>query len=172
MDRPTNELKQIASISGNTVTFDSPLTAQYRVSHTAQLTYQTNSGSGAQMAPTKHAGIDNVSVSNGDDDNIDFESCAYCWVKSVESSVWNGRGFELDHCFRCELTEFYSYDAAYSQPGGGAYAIGLDIASSEDLIENGVSVKTNKVIVARAAGAGSVVAYNYMDDGFINYDQD
>ena len=46
-----------------------------------------------KMALTKHAGIDNVSVSNGDDDNIDFELCAYCWVKSVESSVWNGRGF-------------------------------------------------------------------------------
>ena len=36
------------------------------------------------------------------------------------------RVLELDHCFRCELTEFYSHGAAYSQPGGGAYAIGLD----------------------------------------------
>jgi hypothetical protein len=31
-------------------------------------------------------------------------------------------------------------------------------------------MKANKVMVARSAGAGSVVAYNYMDDGLIQYD--
>ena len=38
--------------------------------------------------------------------------------------------------------------------------------SSEALIENGISVQANKVMVARSSGAGSVVAYNYMDDGY------
>ena len=36
--RPLNELKEIASISGNTVTFTSPITITYTVSKTAQLT--------------------------------------------------------------------------------------------------------------------------------------
>ncbi len=36
------------------------------------------------------------------------------------------------------------------------------------LIENGISVRANKVMVARSAGAGSVVGYNYMDMGYIN----
>ena len=36
------------------------------------------------------------------------------------------------------------------------------------LIENSISVLANKVMVARSSGAGSVVAYNYMDDGYIN----
>ena len=40
-DRATNEIKQIASISGNTVTFTSPLTISYRTSHHAQLTPYT-----------------------------------------------------------------------------------------------------------------------------------
>src|SRR5262249_38995109 len=56
-----------------------------------------------------------------------------------------------------------------SQPGGGAYAIALDWGSSEILVEDGISIRTNKVIVARASGAGSVVGYNYMDMGFIDY---
>jgi hypothetical protein len=34
-------------------------------------------------------------------------------------------------------------------------------------MENGVSTFANKVMVVRA-GAGSVVAYNYMDGGYIN----
>jgi len=36
------------------------------------------------------------------------------------------------------------------------------------LIENGISVRANKVLVARSAGAGSVVGYNYMDMSYIN----
>jgi hypothetical protein len=36
------------------------------------------------------------------------------------------------------------------------------------LIENGISVRANKVMVARSAGAGSVVGYNYMDMSYIN----
>ncbi len=36
------------------------------------------------------------------------------------------------------------------------------------LIENGISIRANKVMVVRSCGAGSVVAYNYMDDGYIS----
>jgi hypothetical protein len=39
-------------------------------------------------------------------------------------------------------------------------------ASSEILIENNISIDV-EVIVSRSSGAGSVVGYNYMDDGWI-----
>jgi hypothetical protein len=35
-------------------------------------------------------------------------------------------------------------------------------------VENSISLLANKVMVDRSAGAGSVIAYNYMDDGYIN----
>ncbi len=73
LDRVTNELKQIASISGNTITFNSPLTISYRVSHNAQVTRLVDSGSGATVPFVTHAGFEAASVRNGDDDNIDFE---------------------------------------------------------------------------------------------------
>ena len=44
-DRPTNEIKEIASVSGNTITFTSPLSIAYRVSNGAQLTRYTATGS-------------------------------------------------------------------------------------------------------------------------------
>jgi hypothetical protein len=37
------------------------------------------------------------------------------------------------------------------------------------LIEDNIVRDTNKVMVARSCGTGSVVAYNYMDDGWIAY---
>jgi hypothetical protein len=172
LDRVTNELKQIQSISGNTITFNSPLTTAYLVSNTAQVTWVTQTGNGPAAIPfLQYAGLENLSVSNGDDSNIKFVTCAYCWGKNIESSIWNGRGINFINCFRCELNTFYSHDAAYSQPGGGAYAIALSLFTTETLVHNGISVKTNKVIVAESAGAGSVVAYNYMDDGFIDYNE-
>ena len=49
-DRPTNEMHRITAISGNTITFDSPLTISYRVSHQAQLHY-------FQTPLTENAGV-------------------------------------------------------------------------------------------------------------------
>ena len=82
--------------------------------------------------------------------------------------MWHDEGFAIHASFRIELREFYVHDAAWAQPGGGGYAISLSAGSSEVLIENGISVRANKVLVVRSAGAGSVVGYNYMDMGYIN----
>ncbi len=79
-----------------------------------------------------------------------------------------GEGVAIHSSFRIELREFYIHDAAWAQPGGGGYAISLSAGAAEVLIENGIAVRANKVIVARSAGAGSVVGYNYMDMSYIN----
>jgi hypothetical protein len=171
LDRPTNELKEIASISGKTVTFTSPISISYRTGHAAQLSWYIDAMSGTYVPHVRNAGVENLSIQGGDDGSLQFSYCAYCWAKNVENSVWIGVGIDFTDSFRCELREFYSHDAAYSQPGGGAYAIGLDMRSSEVLIEDGISIRADKVMVARAAGAGSVVGYNYMDDGFIDYNE-
>jgi hypothetical protein len=170
-DRQQNEIKEIAAngVNGNNITFTSPVMISYRAGHTAQLSRFDDSGSGNAITPVKNAGIENLSTLYGDADAIDVINCAYCWAKNVENSVWMGRGVDLIHSFRFELDEFYSHDAFDPQPGSGAYAIGLDNASSEVLIQDSISVMTNKVMVARAAGAGSVVAYNYMDMSLIDY---
>jgi hypothetical protein len=79
-----------------------------------------------------------------------------------------GEGFAIDNSFRVQLEEFYAHAPVWPVPGGGGYNISLSAGSSEILIENGISILANKVMVSRSSGAGSVVAYNYMDDGFIS----
>jgi hypothetical protein len=32
-------------------------------------------------------------VEYGDDDNIDFNACAYCWAQNVENTLWLNDGF-------------------------------------------------------------------------------
>ena len=160
-DRPTNEMHQISAISGNTITFNSPLTISYRGSHKAQLYNFT-------PAPTTNAGVENMTLSHGDDGQLIFQNAAYCWAKNVESTLWLGDGIDLNYAFRVALKEVYVHNAVWPVNGGGGYAISLAWGSSEDTIENSISVLANKVMVARSSGAGSVVAYNYMDDGYIN----
>jgi hypothetical protein len=160
-DRPTNEMHQISAISGRTITFNSPLTISYRGSHQAKLyNFAT--------APTTNAGVESMTLSHGDAGQLIFQDAAYCWAKNVESTLWLGDGFDLNYAFRVQLEGVYVHNPVWPVNGGGAYAISMAWGSSENLIENSISVLTNKVIVARSSGAGSVVAYNYMDDGYIN----
>ncbi|HLK83026.1 MAG TPA: FG-GAP-like repeat-containing protein [Xanthobacteraceae bacterium] len=161
LDRPTAEVKQIASISGSSITFTTPIHISYRTSHTAQLSYYG-------QPHVTNAGVENLTMTGGDNGNLRFEWAAMSWAKNVENTVWHDEGFAIDSSFRIELREFYVHDAAWAEPGGGGYAISLANGTSEVLIENGISVRANKVIVARCSGAGSVVGYNYMDMGYIN----
>jgi hypothetical protein len=160
-DRPTNEMHRITAISGDTITFDSPLTISYRVSHQAQLYFY-------KTPLTQNAGVENLTVQYGDVDNIDFDWCAYCWAQNVENTLWLGAAFGLNNSFRVQLEEVYIHNGIWPVSGGGGYNISIANGSSEALVENSISVLTNKVIVDRSSGAGSVVAYNYMDDGYIN----
>jgi hypothetical protein len=161
LDRPTAELKQIAAISGSAITFTTPIHISYRASHTAQL-------SRYGQPHVKNAGVEDLTLIGGDNGNLRFEWAAMSWAKNVENTVWHDEGFAIDASFRIELREFYVHDAAWAQPGGGGYAISLSSGTAEVLIENGISVRANKVMVARSSGAGSVVGYNYIDMGYIN----
>ncbi|MFA5265036.1 MAG: fibronectin type III domain-containing protein, partial [Opitutaceae bacterium] len=163
-DRPTNEMKEIASVAGNVITFTSPLHIDYRTANTAQLTRYT-----VGAVHIKNAGVEDLSVTGGSDGAIRFECAAYSWAKNVEVSIWAGDGVNFANSFRVELRDSYIHDAAFGSPGGGAYAIGFGFGASEILVENNISIRANKVMVARCSGTGSVVGYNYMDDGYINY---
>ena len=161
LDRPTSEVKQIAAISGTTITFTTPIHISYRQSHTAQL-------SRFGRRHVVNAGVEDLTLTGGDADNLRFNWAALSWARNVESTVWHGKGIAINSSFRVELREFYIHDAAWAQPGGGGYAISLSAGTAETLIENGIAVRANKVIVAQSAGAGSVVGYNYMDMSYIN----
>jgi hypothetical protein len=160
--RPIAEIKEIASVSGNTVTFTTPLHIGYRTAYRAQLTRYA--GGDAQV---KGAGLEDLTVQGGGDGNVRFEAAAHSWMKNVENTGWLGEGVAINHSFRVEVRDSYIHDAVWPEPGGGGYAISFARGSSEVLIENNIVTKANKVMVARSSGAGSVVGYNYMDDGFI-----
>lgn len=163
-DRVTQEYKEVASWNAGTMTltFTSPFHTAYRVSNSAQV-----STFGAADAPIKGVGVESMTISRGDAGNLLFLNTAYCWAQGVEITKWLNEGVRFDQSFRGELRDSYVHTPVYFEPGGGSYNIAIDSGSSEILIENNISRDADKVMVTRGAGSGSVVAYNYMDDGHI-----
>ncbi len=171
-DRPTCEIKEIASINGNSVSFTTPLHISYRTNHTAQLTpYSDYSGSlpDRASAQVRNAGIEDLTVLGGADGQIRFEDAAYSWAKNIENAQWLGEGFAVDGSFRIEIRESNIHDGSWPEPGGAGYAISFASGSSEILVENNISINACKNIVVRSCGAGSVFGYNYADDAW-DYD--
>src|SRR5580693_9747052 len=137
-DRPQNEMKQIASVSGNTITFTSPLTMTYSTSQYAELTTYTGGNK-----PVTYAGVENMTLAGGGGDAVDFTNTAYSWAKNIEVKNWYGDGVSISNSFRDELRDSYIHNASWAEPGGAGYAISLSNAASEILIENNISMITN-----------------------------
>ncbi len=167
-DRPTCEIKEIAGVSGNTVTFTTPLHISYRTNHAAQLTRYSDSGgpSGGSSAHVKNAGIESLTVLGGADGQIRFENAAYSWARNIENTQWLGEGFAVNGSFRVEIRDSYVHDGSWPEPGGAGYAISFAGGSSEILVENNILINACKDMVVRSSGAGSVFGYNYADDAW------
>ncbi len=252
-DGYTNEIKVISAIGTNTVTFSSPATISYRLSHTAHIapvyggkyygglniTVTTNAGgdrlsnfpggyigqsivtgsafrftssadglsttttyyitsintgsayatfsasqagvnyvgascSGGCAAgsllqlPASQAGLENLTMQNADNGSVVMVACAYCWLKNTENTVDynNNTGGVLNVIagFRDQFEGVYSHLTAAANSGGGNYEWGINMDSTEILVENSISMLADKVMVVRQSGAGSVFAYNYYDD--------
>jgi hypothetical protein len=167
--RVVNEIKEVESVSGSTVTFTTPIHIGYRTVNAAQLTRFTATGSqsGGNSIHVKGAGLENVQLIGGSDGAVQMTACAYCWVKSVDITIFLGPAVGINHSFRGEVRDSYIHKAAWSVPGGAGYAFSSSNASAEWLLENNVIHDANKVMVARASGAGSVIAYNYVDQAWM-----
>jgi hypothetical protein len=163
-DRPTNEIKEIAAVSGNMIAFTTPLHISYRTGHTAQLTRYTGSN-----VHVKNAGVEHLTTVGGADGQVRFQNAAYSWVKNVEVTQWIGEGVAANGSFRVEIRDSYLHDGSWPSPGGAGYALSFAAGTSEVLVENNILINACKEMVVRSAGAGSVIAYNYADDAW-NFD--
>lgn len=160
-DRPTNEIKEIASVGANTVTFTTPLHIGYRTNHSAQLT-----GYSGPNAQVKNAGVEDLTVLGGADGQVRFENAAYSWARNIENTQWIGEGFAVDGSFRIEIRESNIHDGSWPEPGGAGYAVSFADGSSEILVEDNIIINACKEMVVRSCGAGSVFGYNYCDDSW------
>jgi hypothetical protein len=164
-DRSLMQLLEVASFdsSTNVVTFTSPVNIAFTVANQAQLSQFS--------VPFIHGvGIENLFVFGGMggdfNGNISVAYCAYCWVKNVEATWSVGTSVGFYTTFRSVLRDSFVHETPDANPGGAGYQVGLNVAASENLVENNIIWYGNKVDVMRGTGGGNVFAYNYTDDAF------
>src|SRR3974390_474094 len=132
----------------------SPLTNGYRLSHLAQLTRYTATGSqsGGNSVHVTNAGVENLTMQGGADGELRFEAAAYSWAKNVEATQWIGEGVAINNSFRIEVRDSNLHTGSWPQPGGAGYIVSFADGSSEALIENNILVDACKAMVFRSSG--------------------
>jgi len=169
MNRPTAQIMEIQSISGKTITFSTPFHMTFDVAHAAQMTAW-------DTPPLTNSGLEDVYVSgvpapggNTQYNDVVLTMAKYSWVRNVETDNSNGYGIGIDQSFRCIVRDSYIHSTINPTPGGAGYGLEFSFGSADNLAENNISWNFDKVMVMRASGGGNVMAYNYMDDGWIAY---
>lgn len=157
------EIKEIAAVDGTRVTFTTPLTTTYRLSHAAQLAV-------SDSPFVSGIGVEGMTLRGGARGAVSFANVSRSWIRDVEIVEWGGSGIDLVQSRQVEVTRANIHDTAWPYPGGGGYGLGVKNGSTEILVRDSRITKVNKATAINAAGAGSVFAGNVIDDTYIgNY---
>jgi hypothetical protein len=168
---------EVTAKSGNTLTLRDPLHLAFDQARVPQV-FKTVSISASAGLGTRYAGVEDLTVAGGSNDNIELINTAYCWLRHIESDGelvsgdstkpgMVGRSIQLFHAYRNVIRDSYVHHARNIVNGGGAYGIAIEDGSSANLIENNIAVWLNKPIVMNVSGGGNVIAYNYVDNAMI-----
>ena len=166
LHRTTSEIHLISAIGGacgaTCITFDSPVTINFRVSHVAQI-YRPNHPFLQQVGIENIAIVNGVGGQTGGPLHMDF--CAYCWLKDDETDGWIG-GLTISNSARVAITHSYLHDCSDCENNGNEYPLALDGATTESLVDDSIIRLAGKGMVGRSCGGGNVIANSYVDDTF------
>lgn len=174
-NRVNAELHKITSIGagpcpgvGCTITFDEPLTVAFRQSggHNSQVFWPTGCCSATYTPLLSGAGVENLSITRPGSIGVAFLFCTGCWAKNVEVGNWATSGITFQYSSRSEATNSYIHHCSDCENNGQEYSLWIANASTDILVDDNNIMFGGKGMVGRAAGAGSVVAYNYFGPTF------
>jgi hypothetical protein len=160
--RSLSQMSKVVGVSGLTLSIAPPLYHSYSATQRPQV-WKVNQGT----AMTTYAGIEDLYIERvsptGTEgySNFKFLTCAYCWVRNVESKVAQFRHVDLDRSFRCEVRDSYFNDGMHWGVGGFAYGVVAAGRSTANLVENNIFYHLRHSMVVKEGAAGNVFGYNY-----------
>jgi hypothetical protein len=190
--RSLGQTSMVTAVKGNNLTIADPIHLGFKLSESPQVFKPDGpppmTGSTDPPGIIKYAGVEDLYVTGGQNDEIHVEECAFCWVAGVESdgttpaastasngTAGPGLGMVgahvlIDKSYRVIIRDSYFHHASAVVQGGGAYGISFSRHTSESLVENNIIYYMNKPLTMRASGGGNVVGYNYVDDAWTSVD--
>ncbi len=151
------QIVHIQSISGNTISFSSPLRRSYNLSDSPQIRKLTmNTGSGIECLKIKR--LDSTATQRT---NILFRYAAKCWVKGVESDSANFAHISLNNSTNIEITGCYIHGSFGYGPGGQGYGIATNATTCESLVENNIFSHLRHAMLVQSGSNGNAFMLNY-----------
>jgi hypothetical protein len=190
--RSMGQTTMVTAVSGNRLTIADPIHLGFKQSQSPEVFKPDGpmppAGSNDPPGILERAGLENLYVTGGQNDQIHIEDCAFCWVVGVESDGTTpqattasngvagpglgmvGAHVLVDKSYRVVVRDSFFHEASKIVQGGGAYGVSLSRHTSESLIENNIIFDMNKPLTMRASGGGNVIGYNYIDNAWTSAD--
>jgi hypothetical protein len=156
------QLLRINNISGNTISFESPLRCTYPISQKPKIT---------QLAVRTTIGIECLKLMRMDatasqTSNINFDKVVNAWIEGIESDSCNFAHIGLSRCSNIEVNNSYIHQAFAYGGGGQGYGIAVQDGTGECKIEGNIFVHLRHSILMQSGANGNVAAYNYSKDPY------
>jgi hypothetical protein len=161
------QIVKVTGVSRTTISFTPGLYSAY-----------TNTPLGVPFTMAAvYAGVEDLQVyanNTGYAANFGLSTCAYCWIKGVESNYADGDHVEVFWGFHDEIRDSYFSNAFLHSPGEHDSDIQIGFKTSASLIENNIVERTHVAFMLEWGAAGNVISYNYstgeFDSGATNLD--
>ncbi len=149
------QLFEVASISGNNITFKTPVHISYNTNLSPKI---------RPIGLISNIGIEGMHVTLKTDTDVSliaFGNAAYCWVKDIISFKTRKAHLSFARSLGCEVrgsqfSHSYNYDG-----GGHGYGVALGIHTSDVLVENNSFDHLRHSMLFQLGANGNVFAYNY-----------
>jgi len=150
--RNLRHTSRITGVSGNTITFATPIPHSYNAAYHPQ--------ANARPANSRMVGVENLTVRANNKMAITFGRADRCWVKGVETSGTANSAIEFRASSQCEVRRCYVHDAYGFPDQSDGYGIFLFYGSSYCRIEDNIGHNMANVVLMNGA-SGNAILYNF-----------
>lgn len=156
------QIVRITKISGNEISFSSPLHLNFPASNQVILT---------KLNPVTDVAIQDVKIKRMDAtsaqaSSLFFNYAVNCQVSGVELENSNYALITLQSAAFCTVNGNYMHYAFDYGSGGKGYGIVLQFGANDNLIVDNIAEHLRHAFLLQATANGNVVAYNYSFDPF------
>lgn len=158
------ELFIVTNISGNTITFDRPLSYTYGASFGPFVESFTKS--------TRYCGLEDLTVEMGTTNTTKFNPVYFriannCWLTNCVITNGVEDNVMISQCARISvvgsrLENHHTYTSA------SRYGVLLGEWTSDCLIEDNIIQGNNVAVIVQYGASGNVIGYNFSDRGFVH----
>lgn len=158
--RAMGQLVQLAAKDGNKLTLSRPLYMNYKPE--LQPAAVRTSDKTIAKAGVEDLYLEMTRKRTDNSSTIKLWNTIHCWVRNVEAcNGWFGGHVTLQRSLGCEVRDSY-FHHAHGYGKGRGYGVWVFAQSADTLVENNICYHLNSGVMLECAGAGNVVAYNYL----------